>query len=363
MGKHGEYLYEVNEIVNETLRIVEQTRDKKNNRKAYVVQSLTYPNPKNNYTMLEGNLKKGCKCAYISGQRICEENSLYSYEHIRPYIVDIEYSKTIAPNNDNPITVKCECGKEKQTTPKILVRDSFSCTVCGIGLSYGQLAFNSYSYYFKLNYKFEITDLLKGRRFDAILYNQSDIINIVEIQGRQHTEKNHEWHGDSHAQDSEKRKFCKENNILLIEIDMRISSWGYFKEQINKCEQLPNINEADEKEILKIMKDNKRYDVKEIIRLYEVENLTLASIGEKYNRSSVTIANILKRNGVVIRPSGKSRTILIDENEVCKMYLENVSVSNLAKEFNCTQGKIYRVLKNHNVTRSHGTNRYNNKIS
>ena len=53
-----DYLYKVGEVVNETLRIVELTRDKKYNRKSYIVQSLTYPNPKNNYELEETALEQ-----------------------------------------------------------------------------------------------------------------------------------------------------------------------------------------------------------------------------------------------------------------------------------------------------------------
>ena len=40
----AKYLYSIGETVNDTLLIINQTRYKKdNNRKAYVVQSLIYP--------------------------------------------------------------------------------------------------------------------------------------------------------------------------------------------------------------------------------------------------------------------------------------------------------------------------------
>lgn len=80
MGAKKPYLHEVGEVVNETLRIVEQIRvpnGKKYTQKGYVVQSLVYLTTKP-YKMTEYSLKNGQGCSYVSGQKICPENSLWS---------------------------------------------------------------------------------------------------------------------------------------------------------------------------------------------------------------------------------------------------------------------------------------------
>ena len=297
-GNVSSYLYQKGEIVNNTLKVVEQTRDKIG--KAYIVQSLKYCDAPV-YTVSEYKLKRGDKDAYLKGRRIYEGNSLYSVEYLRPHIINIEYSKTIARYHSKPVLFKCdnlECDHTKMMSPSDLISQGFSCDLCSTNLSYGQLAFGQYQRYFNQNYVAEKQlPNSNGRRSDFVKYHNNKIIEIVEIQGIQHTDVNHKWYEESHEQDVYKRKYCKQNDIKMIEIDMRVSSWGYFKEQINKCKHLPSINEKDEKEILKLMEVNSKYPIKKIINMYE-NGLSPQKIANELGYTRFKVASVLNRIGI-----------------------------------------------------------------
>ena len=349
-----DYLYKVGEVVNETLRIVELTRDKKYNRKSYIVQSLVYPNPKNNYEVAENNLKRGVGCAYKRGLRVCEESSLYSRTEIHGNLINIEESKNVTPHYNEPMLFKCEyedCNYTKMMAPSKLVTRGFSCPLCSANISYGQLAFGQYQAHFKLGFESEkILPDLPNRRVDFINWENG---MWVEIQGAQHTDVNCNRYESAHAQDLEKRAFAKENTQYnLIEIDMRISSWEYFKEQINNCEYLPSINDEEEKEILKMMEKNKRYPIREIIELYTVEMLSAYEIAEKMGLTVRVITGVLNKNNIKLRNSSEAKLKgkTINTDEVIRLYtVDNLGVAKIGKIYGVSEAPIKRILDDNNI--------------
>lgn len=399
-----EYYYNVGEIVNNELKIIEQTRvtNRKNNIRGYLVQSLMYPTAKQ-YVMSEYDLRSGQGDAYKSGNRTCEENSLYSNNNARPYLVDIEQAKQMRPYSDEKVLVKCDtdgCNITGNMRATNLSTRGFSCPLCSKSISYGNLAFGSYNKHFKLGFESEkILPKLPNRRVDFINFDNG---MWIEVQGSQHTNKNSNWYEDAHAQDVEKRAFAKNNTQYnLIEIDMRISSWEYFKKQINKCEYLPSINDEDEKAILKLMENNKRYPikkilelykenpsgvqvadtlkisykivldilrksgvdivgkrkdvsievVKEIVSLYTEKELSAESIGKIFNYSPSFVQKTLNDNGVTLRPRGTNQydTLNIIESDVIEMYQKGIGTDVIANKYNCSIQTIYRVLNDNNI--------------
>ena len=309
------YLYEIGDIL-KGVKIIEKTRVKNGNstRRGYLVKSLAYPNDKNDYKISEDSLKRMNIDLYFNG-KVCEENSLYSCTPIRGNIIDIEKAKRTSLNSNTPIYFKCDnknCKHIKKMYPYSLTKNGFSCNICSKHIPYGQLAFGQYQEYFKLNYKSErVLKTLDDRRVDFVKFNNDNTINhIVEIQGEQHTNKNHIWYEDSYEQDIAKRKWAKENNILMIEIDMRISSWEYFRKQINNCGHLPSINDEDEKIILELMEKNKRYPIAEITELYQ-NGYSSVFIGKKYKMSYQTVLNILRKNNIKIVDVNTERSVNI----------------------------------------------------
>lgn len=347
--KRTKHYYKIGELVNDSLIIIEQTRHGNRNEKSYVVQSLKYPDAPT-YTVRESGLKEGKGCAYSSSQarRIFEGNSLWSKTECRRNIIDVEHAKSVAPHTNKKIEFKCEnvdCDFTKKMTPSHLLEYGFICSKCNINISYGQLAFGQYSKYFNL--KFESEKILKGlpnRRVDFINWDNG---MWVEIQGEQHTDKNSSWYKSSHTQDLEKRAFAKNNSEYnLIEIDMRISSWDYFKEQINKCDYLPNINKKDEQEILRLMEQNKKYPIKEIIELYTRKMKTSKYIGEKYGISYMTVLRILKKYNIDTSQKTKG---LCDE-DIIESYIElKMTVTEIGEKYNVSRTLIANILKRNGI--------------
>lgn len=356
------YLYNIDEIVN-GVKIVKKIKIEKgkSNIKGYVVQSIAYPNAET-YTITESNLSRSITCAYSgnSPKRVCVENSLYSIVEARPYIIDIEYSKTIAPSyKKRVLNFKCpHCTQTFESTPINLVaklkKGHEVCVVCNTNISYGQRAFESYQRYFMLGFESEkILDGLPNRRVDFI---NLDSGMWIEIQGAQHTDINSDWYYEAHKQDLEKRAFAKNNpQYNLIEIDMRVSNWEYFKEQINMCEYLPNITNKNEKFILKLIEQNKRYPIKEIITMYVDYGLPCRVIGDKFGYSHSTISNLLQQNNIKIKKSSDYKYQKKDYNyffpvkDIVKEYNDGLSMYKLANKYETSRSTISQILKYANI--------------
>lgn len=300
------FKYNVNDIVNGSLKIIKQVKVKENNFKVkgYEVQSLKYPEAPT-YIIKEGKLQRGDKDSYLRHRRIFEGNSLYSIEWVRPYIVDIEEAKTIAPHYGKPITFQCpNCKHTKEVIPDNLLKQGFGCNLCSIGVSYPELLVGSVIKYFNLKFKSEQTiPGLNGRRVDFV--NFKDRI-IIETHGIQHYDNTNKWSSQAIEQDKHKRKWCKENNYYLVELDCRYSSFEYIMNNIKKCNVFPSILEADEINILKIMEKTRKYDVTTIKKLYE-EGEKVEDIAKMYGVESSSIYRLLRRHNTTFRKSPFSK--------------------------------------------------------
>lgn len=322
-SKRSDYLYEVGQYVNVTLKIVKQIRvkDGKNTKKGYVVQSVVYPTAEL-YEIGEQALKDGIGCAYKAGKRVCPENSLWSVENVRGNIIDIDEAKTITKgNNRNPMLFKCatkNCDNQKVMCAQNLVRDGYSCPNCSTGTSYPERHFTSYLNQYKIEHEYQVRfDDLEGYIFDyRIVLN--GISFLVETHGLQHyytEDVGYYKVKDIQETDSIKRNYAKKNNINYIELDCRKSDFEFIKNQINSNEYLPSIKKKHEGNIMDLIKVSSKYDIQEIIRLYKVDKLSTYKIADRYNVSRSTITIILTRNSVEIR--GNKRMVkCIETGEV-----------------------------------------------
>lgn len=227
---------------------------------------------------------------------------LWEIKEIRKYIIDEEEAKKIAKNSNKKIKVICpECKFKKDVIVSNLTNQGFSCRTCSSGVSYPELFFTAYNNVLNLNFKpQQVFDDFKGYRFDFVDYKNRI---IVETHGKAHYDKNHPWHKRSIESDKIKRKYCKDNNWVLIELDCRISDFNFIKSNINKNDLLKNISKDNEINILKIIEKNKRYPIKKIIDMYK-DNMSTNDIGKELNVSGRTIRNILKRNNIEIKSRG-----------------------------------------------------------
>ena len=293
--------FKIGDVVNDSLIIVNQTRHGKENRLAYEVQSKIYSNAPT-YIITERKLNIGQGCTYKTGKRVFEGNSLYSIDWARPYIVDKEHSKTITPGSGKKTMFKCLCGKEKLMTPPKFFEYGVSCPVCSKGTSYPELLIISYLEVKGLQYEYQKTfDDLPNRRFDFFVHG----VGILETHGGQHFKNTFNWdYKETVISDEDKRNYCKEKNITLIELDCQKSYFKYIVQNINKNDKLPKITKEDELEIMEIMAKNNRYPIKEIVETYKNGLSTLEMVKE-FNISGFTISNILKNQGVNLRGSHK----------------------------------------------------------
>ena len=364
-----EHMYKKGDIVNKTLKIIEQTRMRhgKYTQKAYIVQSLAYPKVENNYIVSESDLKKGNGDAYLCGKRICEENSLWSVKHIRPYIIDVEKAKKLPKNSDVPQKFKCDtCGRVKKMTSSNLIKRGIMCNICGAGTSYPELFFMSYNEVKKLGFSPQQTfDDFQGHIFDFVDYKNKI---IVETHGEQHYYAGTGYMDYKKTSDSDKRKreYCQKKDWLLIELDCRKSQFEYIQKSIASEPILEDIKYEEIDEIVKNIEKNKKYPTKDIIKMYTVENKSCKVIGDFLNIDEGVVRNILSRSNVKRKDAGSykkgkisPRRIILPEEEIIELYRSGKSTYKIGDKYNVSRTVISNVLKRNNVTlRPIGTNQF-----
>lgn len=294
--KKSNYKYQVGEIVNDTLKIVSQTKHPKYIAKAYEVASMVYPNAPT-YIISEGSLVNGQGCAYKVGRRVFEDNSIYSIESLRPYIVDVKEAKTISKGSSKyKIKVKCtECQKEKLMKPNSLSTRGFFCDLCDKGTSYPELFMMAYLEVKGIKYEYQkVFKDLPNRRFDFYLPKSN---TIIETHGIQHYKKSGNWDfKETKNSDQIKKDYCNKNNIQYLSLNTSNSNFDFMLHTINNS-KLPTINVGEYNLILEKISLNKKYPVKDIISMYKGGKST-TDIGEKLNINQRTIFNILKKHNI-----------------------------------------------------------------
>ena len=311
-AKRTAHAYQIGEVVNGELKILEQIRmplGKKYTKKGYVVQSMVYPTSEP-YKKCESTLKDGQGCAYKAGQRVCLENSLWSVESIRGNIIDIDEAKQVTPGIAKKILFQCEhedCDNTKMMTPSNLLHQGFACNICSKSTSYPELWFMGYNK--EKNAGFipqQRFDDFKGHIFDNVNY-ESRI--IVETHGIQHYEDRDgkAWkgaHKKSVASDKRKRKYCKENNWTLIELDCRYSEFEHIRNSVANDPLLDDVTDDDVKGMMEIIEKNKRYPTKKIIRLYTLDKLSTYKIADKLGLTREIVTRVLDKNNIKLRIGG-----------------------------------------------------------
>lgn len=337
------YKYKIGQVVNDTLRILEQIRmkDREYTQKGYLVQSLTYPTAPP-YKIEEKNITRGYGCAYTSGKRVCEENSLYSVKEIRNNLINIDESKKITKGSSKKILIKCEnCNSTTDMAPCVLVSRSYCCVNCSQGTSYPEKFFNSYLKEFKINHNYQVKfDDFEGRIFDyQVKINGKEF--LIETHGQQHYNKDSIWYERTYDSDIEKRKYCKENNIRLIELDCRKSTFEFIKNSINKCEYLPNIKEENESSILNRIRENNSYDTELIISLYK-KGMSAEKISKELKTiSRSVVADILRKNNIETRTGGSCKIFCVELDKTFNSMTEAAIYVGVTKSSisNCCNGR------------------------
>lgn len=335
------FLYKKGQEVNGLIIIdkIEINKKRGGTEKGYLVQSIAYPDAPL-YTVKEGNLRNGKGDGYISGRRVYEGNSLYSYPEFRKFIKDDNEGKKVSRNSPKFLEFVCpECGMIKSMRVYHLVNYGFSCPTCSSGTSYPELFMMAYFKVKNIPFEYQVKLNNSARRFDfKIRLNNKNY--IIETHGKQHYDKSMKWHEDTVKSDKIKREYCKQNNITLIEIDCRESDFNFIEKSIRNIGFLPVIKEEERKGIINSINSNKKYPTKKIIDANN-SGLSVKEIAKLFNLTPRVVHLVLKRSGTKINGS-KKKTHCITTGITYESTQEaskktGVSQSSIS---NCCNGKI-----------------------
>ena len=336
----SDYIYNIGDVIN-GVEIKDRIVLGKENRKGYLVQSLTYRDTKP-YTMYEKSLKSGARDSYISNQRVHVSNSLWSENNLRPYIINVTEAKKLGKYSKKTIKTICpDCKVTQDYIAGNLFRRGFTCNVCTRNISYPELFMISYLEVKGIKYEYQkVFKNLPNRRFDFYL---PELNTIIETHGMQHYDVNSKWYKDSMNQDEEKRIFCKNKNYTFIEVDCSVSNFKFIKEKINSNHILDSIGKEEETQIKNLMEKNKKYPIQNIISMYN-KKYRIKDISRKYNVCDKTISNILNNSGISIRKYGKRKVRCVTTEEVFE------SVTEAENKYNISSGNIAKVCRGNRST-------------
>ena len=167
-------------------------------------------------------LIQGCHCPYCTGRRVNETNSLNS---LRPDLTLFLKNKSdgdrVTLSSDEILDVKCpNCGYEKKTQTKTLVRGGFSCPICGDGISFPNKFIRNMLTMLGVDFVPEWSPEWAGRRrYDVMfMYNNQPV--IVEMDGSFHQrESPYKTLEKNQKSDKEKEELAKKNGCKLIRIN------------------------------------------------------------------------------------------------------------------------------------------------
>lgn len=126
-------------------------------------------------------------------------------------------------SNKTQWVCQCDCGNIIVTQGQSLIKGYTKSCGC-IKNSFGEYYINDIlinnSINFVREYKFQDLKDKSYLRFDfALLNDNNEVIKLIEYDGRQHVDKNSEWHTDTLIKhDNMKNEYCKIHNIPLLRI-------------------------------------------------------------------------------------------------------------------------------------------------
>ena len=130
------------------------------------------------------------------------------------------------------------------------------------------------------------------------------------------------------------------DNISLDEI---CSKFGIPRARVSKILTSNGIEVKN-----KLVKTFSEDDIKNIIKMYTVDFLSLKKIGEKYGCSKSVIGNLLKKNNIEVYDRNLKQH-LIDDETVCNEHINGSTITEIAKKHNSTDTVITAILKKNNV--------------
>ena len=304
------YKFEVGEVINKSLMIVEQIvlpkKDIKaktgySNQKGYKYHCLEcgYEAENFEYMLIRG---KNCPCC-INKVIIPEINSIIAKEETRwmaEYFVNKEEAKLYSPKSSKYIDAKCPyCGEQKRINIQTLYECKSIGCLCSSGSSFGEKLMRSLLENLNINYVEEYTPRWFGlglKRYDFYLpeYN-----TIIEIHGGQHYPgKKKQWRSYEEVHENDMFKFDMaiingiENYII---INASKSDVLYIRDSIinSKLSDILGF-ELDNVDWQGLLIKTGNTNVKDVCEYYTKTKESPSEISKKFNLSKSTINNYLK---------------------------------------------------------------------
>jgi DNA-binding transcriptional regulator YiaG len=128
--------------------------------------------------------------------------------------------------------------------------------------------------------------------------------------------------------------------------------------RLNEISQKLNVSLNSVLEILEVAIENFQYKgpitfnqshIKEILVLYEDTKISSKEIGKKFGHCKKTVLKILRKNRMILRPSGTQKIMTEDEPEIIKMKLAGFKSREIAEKFGVSIHPILRVLHKNNI--------------
>lgn len=280
------------------------------------------------------------------------KEKIIDLKYLHPYIKDLNTCYNLTPQSNKPTICNCpHCGIEKTMRIQTLYIQGFSCPICSKG-SMGEKQTQATLEASNLKI-FE--DYFPQKTFDGLVSKKGNLLRydfyipehniLIEVQGAQHYEEVELW-GDlkeTNYTDDLKRKYAKNNNYTLIEIDSRKGKLENIHSQLLQYCPFLNKNIKDARKELHNTKNN-RWDYKDIVTSYDRgHGESMTSIGRRYNATQTTIRRILKDMGVYKQKQSSTQSTskkvkCITTGEVF------LSINKACKEYNVARGNMWKVL-------------------
>lgn len=89
----------------------------------------------------------------------------------------------------------------------------------------------------------------------------------------------------------------------------------------------------------------------EVICRKYCEGMSSPEIANEYDCDPTTIRHILKKNNVTIRPTGHHNELYLPKKKICKEYCEGKNIPALAKQYDCSNSTIHRILQQNTISK------------
>lgn len=292
----------------------------------------------------DANLLKNCSLRNI----VYDGNFLIDDVYARKFLVNPENYKKVKKHSKTKVKCMCpNCGFQKYTAASYITNKGFNCPKCTNNISYPEKVMMLILDYNEIEYEREkIFFNAKKFRFDFYI---PSLNVVIETNGDQHyNDIKGAWESDTFKNDKLKKEYCKNNEILFLEIDCRKSDLAFILESIDRSEikniiKIPNYNYMIEN----IFEYSVYKNARDIVKDY-LNGMNYFEIEDKYDISYFNVPDLMKRMGVYKKRGKNNRKksiICLNNNKYFDTCLDASKYAGVS-----TQNNLIKVCKG---TRKH----------